>query len=42
MDPNQTQVKTIEKLTYSSGILGQNMIYNMMAMYILFILQIYY
>jgi sugar (glycoside-pentoside-hexuronide) transporter len=36
MDPNQTQVKTIEKLTYSSGILGQNMIYNMMAMYILF------
>lgn len=36
MEKNQTQVKFSEKITYSTGILGQNLIYNMMAMYILF------
>ncbi|MDC7237901.1 MAG: glycoside-pentoside-hexuronide (GPH):cation symporter [Sphaerochaetaceae bacterium] len=31
-----SQVKFSEKITYSTGILGQNLIYNLMAMYILF------
>lgn len=33
---NKNEVKFVEKITYSTGILGQNLIYNMMAMYILF------
>ncbi len=36
MEQNPSQVKFREKITYSTGIMGQNLIYNMMAMYILF------
>lgn len=36
MKNSNDDVKFIEKISYSSGILGQNLIYNMMAMYILF------
>ena len=36
MIETQGKAKFIEKITYSSGILGQNLIYNMMAMYIIF------
>jgi sugar (glycoside-pentoside-hexuronide) transporter len=36
MEKTVSQVKFSEKITYSTGILGQNLIYNLMAMYILF------
>ncbi len=36
MEKIVSQVKFSEKITYSTGILGQNLIYNLMAMYILF------
>lgn len=36
MEKNVSQVKFREQITYSTGILGQNLIYNLMAMYILF------